>query len=149
MDDFARSSLPQDLARASAADRRFLTQFRDCSLPEAEWTHRAHVRLAFLYLVAWPLERSVRELRSGIQRYNASLGKAPDLYHETITVAMATLVHGRLGRGELSDFECFQADHADLFSWNPPVLFRYYSRRRLLSKQARLEFLVPDLEPLA
>ena len=71
------------------SDDDFIAQFEDCSFPFDQWHHRAHVKLAYLYLVRYGFETAGEKLRNGIRAYN-SVNKIPDLptsgYHETITL---------------------------------------------------------------
>ena len=56
------------------SDDEFLEAFEECRIPKAEWTHEAHVRMAWLYLRRRPLDEVVPIVREGIRRYNSSLG---------------------------------------------------------------------------
>ena len=73
------------------SDDDLLRQFEDCSLPFDQWVHRAHVRVAYLYLTRHPFEFAVEKMRSGIRAYNAA-HHVPDEpnrgYHETMTVSL-------------------------------------------------------------
>ena len=57
-------------------DDEFLLAFETCSLPREAWTHRAHVRMAWLYLGRHPAADARRLASEGIRRYNAArIGK--------------------------------------------------------------------------
>jgi len=123
-------------------DDEFLTAFEDTTLPREEWTHLAHVRMAFLYLTRSPTAAdALDEIRRRIQAYNLSKGN-PRGYHETITVAFARLVDDALRRESILDFEGLRAARPDLFASD--VLLRFYSRERLYSAEARAVFVEPD-----
>ena len=49
-------------------DRTFLEQFEDCTLAFDQWTHRAHVKAAYLYLRRFSLEEAISKMRQGIGR---------------------------------------------------------------------------------
>lgn len=123
--------------------------FRNASLPHAEWTHRSHVRVAFLYLTRWTLDEAHLRMRVGIVRLNASHGleETPDRgYHETLTRAwLALTAHARGGRYFASS-EAFLVDHPELL--DKQLTLRFYSRARLDSLRARSIFVEPDLAPL-
>src|SRR5690348_15278697 len=79
----------------------FLKAFEDCTLPSEEWKHRAHLKVAYLYLRAFPFEEALTKARQNIQRYNAATNTPENLergYHETITVAWMRLVHHALSQ---------------------------------------------------
>lgn len=124
-------------------DAEFLAAFETCSLPDDVWTHRAHVRMAWLYLNRLPLEEARRGVSQGIRRYNdARLGK-PLAYHETITQAFLTLIAAR--RDTAESFDAFCARSEDLLDSKLSALLVHYSRETLFSYAARQAFLPPDL----
>ena len=56
---------------AHVTDDEFLSAFETHTLPFAEWTHRAHVKVAFLYLRDLPLDAALDKVPPGIRAYNA------------------------------------------------------------------------------
>ncbi|HEX7829576.1 MAG TPA: hypothetical protein VF787_07960 [Thermoanaerobaculia bacterium] len=122
-------------------DREFVAAFEDCSLPPSLFTHRQHVRLAWLYLREESLLGALTRFAEGLKRYATSLG-ASAKYHETITWAFLFVIHERM-RGE-STFDDFAVANDDLFSWNA-LMSRYYKSETLASDRARAAFLMPDV----
>ena len=122
-------------------DRDFVTAFESCTLPPDEFPHRAHVRLAWLYLNEQPLLDALNRFVVNLKRYATSLGAATK-YHETITWAFMFLIHERMQRSSSSTFEDFAADNADLFNG---ILDRYYRKETLASDLARRSFVLPDV----
>ena len=53
-------------------DDTLLRAFEDCSLPFEAWTHRAHVRIAFLYLRSHPFDEAADRVRRGLKAYNVA-----------------------------------------------------------------------------
>jgi hypothetical protein len=128
-------------------DEEFVTAFEQCTLPRAEWTHLAHIRLAWLYLGRYPFDLALDRVRDGIRCYNASQGS--DGYHETITVAFVRLIRSRMATREAGeDFDGFRSRNPELFDRRPPILERHYDPATLASAVARREFVEPDREPL-
>ena len=121
-------------------DREFVEAFEACTLPPECFPHRAHVRLAYLYLREGPLLATLTRYSEGIKRYAGSLG-ASAKYHETITWAYLFLIHERMQRADYASFEDFATANEDLFG---PILNHYYSRETLGSELARTTFLLPD-----
>lgn len=120
-------------------DRDFVHAFETCTLPPAEFTHRAHVRLAWLYLKEAPLLPTLTRYSDGIKRYAAHLGAASK-YHETITWAFLFLIHERMQHAPHPTFESFADANPDLFG---PILSRYYAPEVLGSEVARRGFVMP------
>jgi hypothetical protein len=132
-----------------ASDEAFLRSFEDCTLPFAEWHHRAHIKVAYLYLRQSPLSDALEKIRTNIKRYNAATNTPENLergYHETMTQAWMRLVHFTLCEyGPGTTAEEFLAAQEHLL--NRRALRFFYSRERLISWQAKAEFVEPDLAP--
>ncbi len=126
-------------------DEEFLAAFETCSLPQEAWTHRAHVRMAWLYLARLPLSEARRVVSAGIRRYNDMRIGKPLAYHETITQAYLTLIASRRDSGE--SFEAFCGRSEDLLDSKLSALLLYYRRETLFSYEARQAFIPPDLAP--
>jgi hypothetical protein len=124
--------------------------FRDRALPHSEWTHRAHIRVAWLHLERYELDEAHLRMRIGIVRLNAfhGLEETPERgYHETLTRVWLCGVAAARSRDESSrDSVAFCERHPDLLDKQFPL--RFYSRDRLMSLRARALFVEPDLEQL-
>ncbi len=127
------------------SDDEFLAAFEAAAIPRPEWTHEAHVRMAWLYLTRLGFADALEKVRAGIQKLNARIG-SPDGYHETISVAYVAVIASRLREGE--NYEAFRGRNPDLFDRTFPALLRHYSPERLDSAEARQAFIEPDLEEL-
>jgi hypothetical protein len=123
-------------------DRELLAAFESCTLPPSEFHHRNHVRMAWIYLRERPVLDALATFVASLKRYATSLGAATK-YHETITFAFVFLIHERMQRRELADFEAFAEANADLFNG---ILTRYYNAETLASDLARERFVLPDAE---
>ena len=53
-------------------DEAFLKAFEDCTLPFEQWKHRAHLKVAYLYLRHLPYAPALDKIRANIRRYNAA-----------------------------------------------------------------------------
>ncbi|MEY2466227.1 MAG: hypothetical protein QOD03_748 [Verrucomicrobiota bacterium] len=130
-------------------DADFLLAFENCTLPFAEWKHRAHVKVAYLYLRQFPLEQALEKIRGGIRRYNVATNTPETLdrgYHETITQAWTRLIHFTLcEQGAAATAQEFFEQNPQLT--NKGALLLFYSRERITSWRAKVEFVEPDLMP--
>jgi hypothetical protein len=71
--------------------------------------------------------------------------RAPERYHETISLAYLLLIHDRIvTRGRGATWDDFAEANTDLLTWQPSILDRYYSRDLLDSDLARRTFVWPD-----
>ena len=131
-------------------DAQLLEAFEACTLPSEEWTHRAHVRVAYLYATRFPYAEALLRMRAGIKAYNKATDTPEGLergYHETITVAFMRLVCHALreeGPFESSDEFCNTCARR----LKKGVLLDYYSKERLISLEAKHNFVEPDLQSL-
>ena len=134
-------------------DVEFLGQFESLTLPFNEWTHRAHVKVGYLYLKNHAFDEALRRMRRGIQAYNAA-NKVPESatsgYNETTTHAFLHLIaatmtaYGRTHPAETADAFCDV--HPQLMTRHALRLF--YSPQRRMDPRAKAEFVEPDLAPL-
>lgn len=135
---------------ACAADAEFLLAFEHCTLPFEQWKHRAHLKVAYLYLRALPFDQALEKIRLNITRYNAATNTPESLergYHETMTVAWMKLVELALQQhGPAASADEFL--DAQEYLLNRKALRFFYSRERLISWQAKAEWVEPDLTPL-
>ena len=135
------------------SDDEFLRAFEDGSLPFAQWTHRAHVKIAFLYSQRYPFDDALAKIRSGIRSYNAVHAvreSATTGYNETTTTAMMRIVAATIAAYGV-DFPTSTADefcdtHPQLMSKH--VLRLFYSPGRRMHPNAKTEFVEPDLTDL-
>jgi ribosomal protein S18 acetylase RimI-like enzyme len=121
--------------------------FHERTLPAAQWTHVAHLRVAWLHLARYALDDAHLRMRAGIIRLNAVHGlvELPTRgYHETITRVWLVLVAAARGDAPGHDSIAFLAAH----SLERDTPLRYYSRERLFSLAARSCFVAPDLAAL-
>ena len=120
----------------------FLAALERCTLPEAEFSHAAHVRAAYLYLCDGSFGAAIDRMAAAIRRYAGSLGK-PDRYHDTITVAFLAVILERIcERGDGGGWQGFAAANPDLL--DREVLLRHYPREQLQSALARRVFVLPQ-----
>ena len=131
-------------------DRRFVERFRAAAIPAHEWSHEAHLRIAFLHLRQYPFGDAVRRMRRGIRRLNRAHGVVESDaagYHETLTLAWARLVAAALATAPPeAHSHAFLAANRELC--RQELVLRHYSPERLGSPRARREFVLPDRAPL-
>ena len=131
-------------------DETFLRRFEAGELSMAEWHHREHLRVAYLYLLRWPFDTALAHMRAGLQKLNATQGVPESLargYHETLTRGWLQLVHCALAEhGPAESSDAFFEQHSHLQARR--ALLFFYSRERLMSAEAKAQFIEPDLAPL-
>jgi hypothetical protein len=123
----------------NASDLEFLAALEQCRLPPGQFTHRQHVRAAFLYLERLPFGAAIDAMSASLRRYVTALGKA-DRYHETVTVAFMALVNAHRNPRVAETWESFAAGNPELFV--PGLLSRYYSAETLGDARSRSRFVL-------
>jgi hypothetical protein len=118
-------------------------RFVDTSLPADQFHHQQHVQVAWMFVRKFGMPEALREFSTAIKRFADAKG-ATGLYHETITWAFLLLIAERDGRAPADTFEAFAAANADLLTWKPSILERYYSSEVLKSDLAKRVFVFPD-----
>jgi len=127
-------------------DAEFLARFEACTLPESEWTHTAHIRVAWICLRQMSPGQALERIRSGILQYNTEVLKRRQKYHETVTVAFTRIVAERMREDE--PWIEFEKRIDDILNSAEPILLRYYSADRLFSDDARRQFVEADVQEL-
>jgi hypothetical protein len=122
-------------------DDDFLRALEQCALPPSEFGHSAHVRAAYLYLLAGEFGTALARMRHALRNYVRHLGKE-DRYHETMTVAYMALIQQHVAeRGDGGCWENFARENAELLQ--PGLLLQYYPESQLNCDLARRVFLLP------
>ncbi|MGD9693675.1 MAG: hypothetical protein AB7G17_06520 [Phycisphaerales bacterium] len=137
-------------------DADLLAAFLAPSLPEKEWTHRAHIRVGWILLETTSaptprarLDRAFTRMRDGLHILNASHNVRDEPtrgYHETITLAFMRVLDAARREIHTPDSDSFCDARPDLMT--KLVLLKHYSRERIMSAEAKARFIEPDLEPL-
>jgi hypothetical protein len=131
-------------AKPQLSSQEMIRQFEEGTLPAELFRHADHVKVAFYYLLEYPILQVLERFPAMLMRFAAALGK-PGLYHETITWAFLLLIRERMASSqENPTWEQFAAANADLLNGKSSVLKKYYKAKTLNSALARRMFLLPD-----
>jgi len=131
----------------SKNDREFRAAFEAGAFAPADFSHRAHVRLAYVYLAESDVDLALERLRAALLMFLSHHGIPASKYHATLTRAWLLGVSHFMHRSP-------QASSADDFIERNPLLLdskimlTHYSADLLFSDQARLEFVEPNLDPI-
>lgn len=129
------------------------SRFTELTLPKEEWTHAAHLTVGVWHIDRYGGAEALTRLRSGIRRLNESHGNVntpTSGYHETITAAYVTLLAAYL---DACPPGLSLAARVERLLAGPlaarDMLLTFYSRERLMSIDARAQWVEPDLGPLS
>lgn len=140
-------------------DDEFLRAFFGLTLPNSEFRHRDHLRLAWLAVRRHGGDAAEDVVATGISRFaQQSVGPIHTaatarnhshgpLYHETMTRFWVRLVaHAVSDRPEIVNFDEFLAAYPLLLDKNTPL--RHWSRETMFGAEARAAWRAPDLVAL-
>ena len=124
-------------------DQEFARAFERGDVLPADFDHRAHVRVAWVYVREGPtLEAAIDRMRGAIQRF-AAAANAAQKYHETITVLwMRLLAEASARTPQPCELDELLVRSPELADKNLPL--KYYTRDRLFSDEARTRWVEPE-----
>jgi len=129
------------------------TQFENKTLPKEEWTHNAHFAVAFVYIDNYKtIENSLSKIRVSIKDYNIAIGTENNEnsgYHETLTIFWLTVVFEYCALKNRSNTNATYLEFIQTSFANPKFPLHFYSKELLFTKAARLNWVEPDLRPIA
>lgn len=131
----------------SPQDRDFRAAFEACTVAPAEFTHAAHVRLAYVYLVEEDgVEPAVQRMREALLNFIDHNGVPRSKFHETITRAWVLAVRHFMDKAPSGSAAEFIAKNPELL--DSKIMLTHYSASVLFSPDARAAFVEPDLDPI-
>lgn len=131
----------------SPDDQRFRAEFEAGTYPLADFDHRAHVRLAYVYLVDNSTATALALMRKALKFFLERNGVDLSKYHETMTRAWILAVRHFMERpGSAASADEFIAANPELL--DSKIMLTHYSVDTLFSPQAREQFVEPDLDPI-
>ena len=126
------------------ADCPELGRFVRGEIPAHEFPHREHLRMAYEMLRRHDFAESVLHYSRALRAMTARAGR-PQAFHQTLTIALLSVIAERMERGTGGDFAAFERANPDLSDRS--LLARWYRPERLGSEAARRTFLLPEPPP--
>jgi hypothetical protein len=131
----------------SKNDREFRAAFEAGAYAPADFSHRAHVRLAYVYLAESDADLALERYRAALVGFLSHHGIPASKYHETLTRAWLLGVNHFMHRSpEASSADDFIARNPVLL--DSKIMLTHYSADLLFSDQARVDFVEPNLDPI-
>ncbi|MCB9334478.1 MAG: hypothetical protein H6574_25815 [Lewinellaceae bacterium] len=126
-------------------DTEFERQFANCTLDPALFSHEAHLRLAWIHISKYGVDKAIKNVCDQIQVFATANG-ADGKYHVTLTVAAVRAV-----------YHCVEINihgFCRIYCGFPRLKFQFkelldchYSMNLFKSELAREVYLEPDLAP--
>ncbi|MEG3838748.1 hypothetical protein [Microcoleus sp. herbarium14] len=137
--------------RAPSEIDSLIHAFQECSLPRSQWTHEAHLTVALWYLFYDSEPEAINAIRNGIKRYNSARGIVSTKdggYHETLTLFWMRIIRRYLAEESRNRSMVSLANGLIEKYADRTLPFRYYTRDRLMSSEARTNWVEPDLRAI-
>lgn len=128
------------------SDLAFVTAFQQCRLRPEQFGHEAHLRLAWLYLENYGLEKAIQLVQKDLKKYVSHWG-ASDKYNTTLTIASVRAVYHFMERSESNTFKEFIAEFPKLKYQFMELLSCHYAIDIFNSEAAKVAYLEPELLP--
>jgi len=130
----------------SKSDREFRAAFEAGAFAPADFSHRAHIRLAYVYLAESDVDLALERMRAALVSFLSHHGIPASKYHATLTRAWILAVDHFMHRST-------KASSADDFIARSPLLLDSkimltHSAELLFSDRARADFVEPNLDPI-
>ncbi len=132
----------------SRQDQEFKARVESCEFPVEQFDHKAHIRLAYVYLTENNTQTAVQLMRETLTALLKHAGVDPSQkYHETLTEAWILAVHHFMNITNKSE----SADdfvEQNTIMLDSKIMLTHYSAELLFSEKARQYFVEPNLDPI-
>lgn len=127
-------------------DLEFEQLFRDCLIPPSLFSHEAHLRLAWINLQLYGLDKALENVTSCLKNYITHIG-AEEKYNATLTIAAVKAVSHFMKKSDSEKFQDFILQFPRLKYQFKELMACHYGFDIYHSAQAKQYFLEPDLLP--
>jgi hypothetical protein len=128
------------------SDDQFEAQFRSLTFVPAHFSHEAHLRLAWIHIRKYGVDKAAENIAAQILAFANSLGENA-IYNKTLTVAAVKAVNHFYLRSKTGNFKEFIDEFPQLKREFKQLIGSHYSLDIFNSEAAKAEYLEPDLIP--
>jgi hypothetical protein len=127
-------------------DIEFESKFGDCAFDPSLFSHEAHLRLAWIHVRKYGLEKAEENLSTQILRFAKTNGDEIK-FHKTLTIASSKAVHHFIQKSSSSNFNDFIKEFPRLSNNFKEIITTHYTKALLEKKEAKSNYIEPDLLP--
>lgn len=127
-------------------DLEFEKQFESCDLNPKLFSHEAHIRLAWIHIGNYGIEKAISNIQSQIMNFVKHVGVI-DKYNTTLTVASVRAVYHFMLKSKSNNFKDFIKEFPRLATNFRELIDARYGFDIFNSNQAKVKFLEPNLLP--
>ena len=125
-------------------DSEFEAQFNNCELDPSDFTHEAHLRLAWIHISKYGIEKAENNVQHQLKKFVKFVG-AEGKYNLTLTVAAIKAVYHFMLKSKSDNFEDFIAEFPRLKYNFKDIMESHYGFDIFKSEKAKKIFIEPDL----
>lgn len=130
------------------SDIEFEQQFQSCTLDPAVFTHEAHLRLAWIHIRNYGIEKAIENVCVHLLVFVEHAG-ARDKYNKTLTIAATRAVYHFMQRSDADSFAGFIHQFPGLKTNFRGIIAAHYREDIFNSERAKQEYVEPDLLPFS
>ncbi|MDO5977501.1 hypothetical protein [Flavivirga spongiicola] len=128
------------------SDSEFKAQFINCEFNPANFSHEAHLRLAWIHINEYGFDKGVEEFQKQLLKF-VDFSGVKDKYNKTLTIAALQAVYHFMQMSDKDNFKDFIDEHQQLNDNFKELMASHYSFDIFNSDKAKTEFIEPDLLP--
>jgi len=126
------------------SDEEFEAQFADCSMNPEWFTHEAHIRLAWIHVKKYGVDKACILNSEQIKAFDKKYDEGRR-FHKTVTYASVITIHYYMEASKSDTFQGFIKEFPQLISNFKAEISMHYSIDIFDSDLAKREFIEPDL----
>ncbi len=127
-------------------DDEFEKVFESFKLKPGLFSHEAHLRLAYIHIRKYGREQTEINMCDQIKGYAESLG-IYDKFNKTVTIASVKVMDHFMKKAKSKNFPGLMKEFPRLLTNFRDLLSQHYGFNVFADKQAKHEYIEPDLQP--
>jgi hypothetical protein len=129
-------------------DSQFEQTFQTCTLNPELFTHEAHLRLAWIHVKKYGVEKAIENVNVQLLQFVDHVS-ARDKFNKTVTVAAISAVNHFINKSKSDSFVDFIQEFPRLKNNFKELLAFHYGHDIFKSEIAKREYVEPDLLPFS
>ena len=126
------------------SDDEFEIKFFYRDIKDEDFTHEAHIRLAWIHISKYGLKQAVKNIQLQISAF--AKAQNSNIYNDTVTVAAVKIVNHYMLLSTTKNFTDFIKEYPELNTGFKEILATYYSYNVFKSIKAKNHYIAPDLK---
>jgi len=128
------------------SDLEFEAQFQSLTFDPADFSHEAHLRLAWIHVRKYGIDKALQNVSAQILAFTMFLG-AEGKFNKTLTIAAVRTVFHFMLKSKAASFHEFIQEFPRLKHHFKELIESHYGFDIFNSEKAKSTYLEPDLQP--